>query len=40
VLDAQRQNSRAARRLAETQAKRLKDLGLLAVAAAAPWRDR
>jgi NodT family efflux transporter outer membrane factor (OMF) lipoprotein len=39
VLDAQRQNSRALRSLAETQAKRLKDLGVLAVASAAPWRD-
>ncbi|MEJ0022505.1 MAG: efflux transporter outer membrane subunit [Alphaproteobacteria bacterium] len=38
VLDAQRQRSRAARLLAESQGRRLRDLGLLAVASAAPWR--
>lgn len=40
VLDAQRQNSRAVRRLAETQGRRLRDMGLLSVASAAQWKDR
>jgi NodT family efflux transporter outer membrane factor (OMF) lipoprotein len=38
VLDAQRQRSRAARLFAESQGRRLRDLGLLAVASAAQWR--
>ena len=40
VLDAQRQRARALRKLSETQGRRLRDLGLLAVASAAQGQDR
>ncbi|MES1202319.1 MAG: efflux transporter outer membrane subunit [Pseudomonadota bacterium] len=40
VLDAQRQRARALRKLSETQGRRLRDLGLLAVASAAQRQDR